>query len=624
MTRRKSARALPVGLLVGLGLGFGLLALGIAALFGIIVDERDAALRAVDRDEAEVERVATDRLRARLAHELAGHGQPFGPSAGGLEREVAAALADPFAASGELLLVEHGVQILPRHAGAGADSAARELLATLASQGTQQIDGETLQERLRLIQGLPGSYAAWLEHRRRFVIRVDRELASTLYALERLDAAHALPPDLAQALLRDGIAGGERPIEGWFATLLAARGRLSEADFEHLLTRATSLGKRLLVRVDDVLARAGETATTPPAGLLAPAPCDTANPIGGGYQGCFEASWVATIDVDRRLGKRVDRDAFVEVIARDLGGQASLGVAGDPRTSTLIDARSTAWDAAREQADERLLFKAIPLAAVAVLALAVCALALLLQRRRAAYLDLRGQLLAAVTHELKTPLASIRAMAETLELRLADHPGARDYPRRIVASSERLAFLVDNVLSFARLERDAWKPRLAPLAVADLASWLASDPVARAVRPVDFSAEIPAGLTLVGDPDLVRLMLSNLLDNAAKYATGERIHVSLRAYADQRGVHLVVADDGPGLGTLDPRTLFSDFQRGHVEGVRGTGLGLSICKMVMTLHGGTIAVAPATVGTAFVATFPTRARPAADLIAKPALSPSSQ
>jgi len=253
--------------------------------------------------------------------------------------------------------------------------------------------------------------------------------------------------------------------DGFFVLLLGARNRLSRADFDLLLARSLAIAKPL-VRVDDVVARARAEDIGLPADFLTPEP------------GLVVAGdWVARNTARRgeAIGRRVALSAIVAAIERDVGG-ATLTLASGSMT---LGANLPDWDAARACADKRLLLKAIPLGLVALLAVTECVLALLLQRRRATYIELRGKLLAAVTHELKTPLASIRALAETLELRLADHPGARDYPRRIVVSSERLEFLVDNVLSFARLEREAWKPRMAPLAVVDLTAWLAADPVAR-------------------------------------------------------------------------------------------------------------------------------------------------
>lgn len=603
-------RAWPIALVVALGVALVLIVIGLVAVLGLVLDERTVALGQLEARRADLETRSTTALHADLARLLA-----TAPS------DIEAALADPLLPSEHLLLIEAGERLLPRGAGHG-DSDARRLLEAEAAGQVFAADDEILQERLALARRLPVVYEDWLAHRRRFVLRADLDLASTLIALDRLAATGALDPDRAEALLRSGLPHAERRVEGWLRALLSARPRLSASDFDHLVGRGADLARRSLVRVDDVLARARAAPEALPEALARPAaPASSHGPT-------LHGAWLVAAEGERTLGRRVDLAAMTrELHARlDLPDHVTLDLtptaADSPRPARPIGdleftARSPEWEAARAAIDERLLFKAIPLGAVALLSIAVAALAILLQRRRAAYLELRGRLLTAVTHELKTPLASIRAMAETLERRLVDHPGARDYPRRIVGSTERLEQLVDNVLSFARLERGAWRPRFEPIVVADLAAWLAADPLARAPRPVDLSSEIPSGLSLVADVGLVRLLLSNLLDNAARYATADRVAVHLSATQDARGVHLCVRDNGPGLSVRDPRRLFAELERGLVDGVRGTGLGLSICHHVMRLHGGTIVVAETSAsGTSFIATFPHRAA------ARAAASPS--
>lgn len=596
----RARRGWPIALVVALGGGLVLIVVGLVAVFGLMLDERAIALGQLDEERHALESRATQALHDELARALAEAAS-----------EIDAALRDPLRPDQHLALVDGAGQVLPRAPGT-VDSEARALLAAETDGRSFATKDEPLEERLRLSRALPATYGDWLAHRRRFVLRVDLDLASTLLALERLEAGGALDPTRAAALLRDGVPHAERDLAGWLRALLFARPRLSQGDFAALLSRGVGLAKRTLVRVDDVLARASEVPAPLPEALLH-------GPHGDAWrEPTLVGAWLVTRRDGRTLGRRVELAAMTRAIHERLELPAHVQLlhpradeaAPRPVTELALGARSPEWQAARAALDERLLFKAIPLGAVALLSVAVAALAVLLQRRRAAFLELRGRLLTAVTHELKTPLASIRAMAETLERRLADHPGARDYPRRIVGASERLEQLVDNVLSFTRLERGAWHPRFERLAVADLAAWLASDPVLRAARPVDFTSELPSGLTLTADVALVRLLLANLVDNAARYATRERVSVHLRAWPDARGVHLSVSDDGPGLGVRDPERLFSELERGRVEGVRGTGLGLSICHHVMRLHGGTITVADTSAtGTTFVMTFPRRASP---------------
>ncbi|MCC6624119.1 MAG: HAMP domain-containing histidine kinase [Deltaproteobacteria bacterium] len=584
MSRRGASRSRwLVGALIG---GLGSLAAGIAWLASIAIEERDEAHAQLQRHREALERAASAELGRELERAL-----------DGANADIEAALRDPFSSSVDLLLVVEGRPVLPRRA--------RPAAPPPQPASAPDADVEARAALARAVAEGPAAYDAWLDHRVHHRLALSVELASTLDAIERLDRAGALDPERARALLRDGLARPDGRVEGWLHTLLSQLDRVPAPDLDAALARALDVARRHLVRVDDVLARVAEQRSPidPPTTLAtAGSPALTCD---------ARACWAYRTTPDGAIrGRRFDPRARLDALARawTTSGQVPSDVVMR-LASTSPDARvvmaSATWDADGARADARLATKIIALAVVAALGVAVVALAILLQRRRTAYLDLRSHLLRAVTHELKTPIASISALAQTLELRLEQVPEARDYPARIVATADRLAFLVDNVLSFARLEQEAWTPRLQSIGVRELGAWLAGEPVARAVRPIDLEVDAPPGLALTGDPELVRLLVSNLVDNAAKYASADRVHVRLAARADAAGVHLVVADDGPGLGVPDPDRLFDDFARGRVEGVRGTGLGLSICRWVMALHRGTIRVAATgPTGTTFEATFP--------------------
>jgi two-component system sensor histidine kinase KdpD len=110
---------------------------------------------------------------------------------------------------------------------------------------------------------------------------------------------------------------------------------------------------------------------------------------------------------------------------------------------------------------------------------------------------------------------------------------------------------------------------------------------------IDLPEDLP-GINV--DPVLVSQVLTNLLDNAAKYTpVGTRIRIA--AVADGSMVRVVVEDDGPGLPPGDPRLLFEKFQRGRPEGaVVGAGLGLAICRAIVSAHGGEITAVPGSHG----------------------------
>ena len=459
---------------------------------------------------------------------------------------------------------------------------------------------EDARARWELAVRAPLDLEGLLDHRARFRVPVEVDLAAMLLALERTgDDAPLLTPELGRALLRDGLdpsQGREARVEGLMGQVLLARERLDEADFERAVARIVALARRYLVRFDDFERAASRRETTPRI--------DTeTRDLGPGerlvswQEGETEISWAVRVSAEkprRVVAKRLEQD-WLDGLAGRLAAADLIDIEADVRLSAdgrSLDLDSPRWAEAVADAERRLWVKAIPAGVIAALAIAVTFMAFTLQRRREAYIQLRASLLAAVTHELKTPLASIRAMAETLERRLEGDGRARDYPRRIVRSSERLGFLVDNILSFARLDRESWKLQrtLVPLTALVARVKERAEVMAPAgerlgnLKPARFSVEVEPSLLLEVDPELVQLLLANLVDNAMRYAIADEVHIVVRARVEAGHVLVSVADDGPGFAKK-PDEKGKD-EGGPVRAVGGTGLGLVLCRLIMDLHGG--------------------------------------
>jgi signal transduction histidine kinase len=200
--------------------------------------------------------------------------------------------------------------------------------------------------------------------------------------------------------------------------------------------------------------------------------------------------------------------------------------------------------------------------------------------------------LAAVSHEFKSPLASIQLAAETLVLRSRDDDGKR-LGRRILEDGERLLRMIDNLLDTTRLEegRQRLTPQLTNLAAATTAAIAAVSDRAQA-SGVTVSRAVPEDLALNVDPVVVETGLRNLLDNALKSCVAAKsgsIRVEGKRAAD--GVVLAVSDDGLGFPPEDALMIFEKFHRLGDELRRatpGTGLGLYIVKRLVELSGGTV------------------------------------
>jgi signal transduction histidine kinase len=216
----------------------------------------------------------------------------------------------------------------------------------------------------------------------------------------------------------------------------------------------------------------------------------------------------------------------------------------------------------------------------------------------------RRELMANVGHELRTPVAAVRAQLENLVdgVRPADEPALAELLEQV----ERLGSLVDDLLDLARAEAG-----VAPLVRRRVAvRRLAEDVVAEvgAVHPGRrILVDVPADLHTHADPARLRQVLVNLVDNAARHAAdGGRVDV--RARGGSEALTLEVTDDGPGIPREEWDAVFERFRRGRGRAADGgTGLGLAIARWAVALHGGEIAVVPAPRGCRIRVTLPAEA-----------------
>ncbi|MGU7774215.1 DUF4118 domain-containing protein [Burkholderia sp. MR1-5-21] len=206
---------------------------------------------------------------------------------------------------------------------------------------------------------------------------------------------------------------------------------------------------------------------------------------------------------------------------------------------------------------------------------------------------LRNALLAAVSHDLKTPLTAIRGLAETLERPERLAPGQpAGLARGIRNQAEELHRLVVNLLDLARMQSEGVRLNREWHVLDEIVgSALAHSAGVLAGR--DVKADLPADLPLIDvDALLIERVLINLLDNAAKYA-GADASVSVRARVFGETVYVFVEDDGPGFVARDTEPLFEPFERGRKESsITGVGLGLALCRSIVNAHGGSIRAVP--------------------------------
>jgi signal transduction histidine kinase len=212
--------------------------------------------------------------------------------------------------------------------------------------------------------------------------------------------------------------------------------------------------------------------------------------------------------------------------------------------------------------------------------------------REMATISAREAFVAAVTHELKSPLASIRLLAELLARGGVEEEKVREFGARTVGEADRLGRLVGLILELARIEKGGPRPerhiRLDPAALAREAA-TAFEPQARA-KGYSIEVEASNGLpSVAGDRDALLGALWNLLDNALKYSDSPH-PIRVEAALDGSGaVRITVLDRGRGFPLKHKGRLFEAFARGGDELTRdrpGVGLGLALVRRVAESHGG--------------------------------------
>lgn len=201
----------------------------------------------------------------------------------------------------------------------------------------------------------------------------------------------------------------------------------------------------------------------------------------------------------------------------------------------------------------------------------------------------------AVTHELKTPIASIRLYLETLKSRPVDEAKRQDFYNVMLADSDRLLHTVEQVLQAGRLAAQRRQPHTTSMI--DIGELVRECLELTRVRynlsdeALQYADELNGEPACVaGDPDEIRAAVSNLLDNAVKYSD-KHVNVSVDVAAPGKNIVVRIVDQGIGIPAAHLKRIFNRFYRapGRVMArIKGTGLGLFIVRSIIRKHGGRV------------------------------------
>jgi signal transduction histidine kinase len=207
---------------------------------------------------------------------------------------------------------------------------------------------------------------------------------------------------------------------------------------------------------------------------------------------------------------------------------------------------------------------------------------------------LRSDFISNVTHELKTPLTSIRMYAESILMgRVKSTTVQKDYLSVVVSESERLKRMINNILEFSKMEKQKQEYHFVEImlsdilqkAINDMTYWLEE-------KGFKLIAEIDRDITVKVDPDKFHLVYTNLLSNAIKYS-GDSRNIIIRLFRNSTAVITEVEDKGIGIAREYQVKIFEEFYRVHNKEsgeITGTGLGLTVSREIVESHNGKILV----------------------------------
>ncbi|NLY00707.1 MAG: HAMP domain-containing histidine kinase [Rhodopirellula sp.] len=214
-------------------------------------------------------------------------------------------------------------------------------------------------------------------------------------------------------------------------------------------------------------------------------------------------------------------------------------------------------------------------------------------RRQLRLAQLKNDLVATVSHELKTPLSSMRLLVDTLLNEERPNPvRAREYLELMARENMRLSRLIDNFLAFSRMSRNKHVFNVSGIRLEEVISAAVAAMRERLEQPgCRFQLELENPLpAIAADVDAMVTVVVNLLDNACKY-TGDEKQIRLRAYCEDGSAFIAVSDNGIGLSQAAAKKVFQQFyqaDRRLSRSAGGCGLGLSIVRYIVAAHGGTV------------------------------------
>jgi len=201
----------------------------------------------------------------------------------------------------------------------------------------------------------------------------------------------------------------------------------------------------------------------------------------------------------------------------------------------------------------------------------------------------QNNFLLTVTHELKTPLAALKLYLQTLQKHNLTEEKKESIIDGALSENERLVQLIENILNTSRAENKAFELNKETIDLSLLSAQL-TERYQKRYKSLQFKIDIPNGLYLKADPNMLETILVNLLENAIKYG-GATQEIAIKAVPLDRFITLTISDEGPGIAANERTHIFEKFYRIGNEDTRkasGSGLGLYLVAELVHLHKGQV------------------------------------
>lgn len=592
---------MPRFIVVATALGFGALLWALFSLLLIIEQERKEAFDNLLKKEQELEQRVNLRFK-EMSTQL-----KIDASA-----KISKAIGNPFLADSELLYYQRGKRVLPRQTASQINNKnvvfdIHQNLMNKKFRLLMQDEDGIWHDRVRLYQkfiqaltnGNPAlierSFKKILEHRSLYVIDARYDIPYMLALLEHFVIRGNPNDELMRIFLTEGFRTNSKTgIQDLPTMLLARRAKFNQREFDFLAKKLLSLMDRYQLPTVVLKNRLVKTVFNGP---------EWVELVNDAY--LKNGDWlVYDYDGQSAKGIRSPIEILIEAIQKEYKTLGLLHVDDQillksPITPIMhlnkITLRIGFIDSAnrRQNLQARYLYKLALIVACGLLALITVVLVIMYQYRKDAHIKLQSDFLAAVSHELRTPLTSIRLLAETLEYRLENGKDTRDYPQRMVEDIDRLVFLVENILSYNRLQKKFWKFQKFVIDFDEIISHIRNQIHLYTEKEIEISFESQSNDKILADPELLKLLLTNLIKNSCYYNSNDLVKIKLIQKKLGSKQIIEYSDNGMGIKPQHWKKVFNEFFRlpgEHTQNIRGSGLGLSICKKIMKLHKGNIRI----------------------------------